>query len=182
MTILVTNPFDHPVELRSNCGNSVQVGPRATRQKVSKVFKWQVPDRVIVEDGPEAEVDPCATVRGQPVVPLMRPPRTAAEAKKVELQGMHPHQTPAERANMRERARKELDSQKVKPSFASDRGSTSTAALSTSNAVQPPDQPFTIERDGDEKKQPDTETASGQAPENPRDPALDHDESDHTNT
>jgi hypothetical protein len=69
MPILVTNPKDHPVHLRSFDGDSVMVGPKAVRASVANKFAWSVPSYVRVEEaGPdgsthEGHVDPCAIVK-----------------------------------------------------------------------------------------------------------------------
>ena len=73
MTILVTNPKDYTVHLRSFDGDSVAVYPKSRRVSVASKFSWQVPAGVLVEQGVEEFSDPTTIVPGRIPVPKMRP-------------------------------------------------------------------------------------------------------------
>jgi hypothetical protein len=130
MTILVTNLTDKPLEMHSFCGNSVTIGAKAKKLSVAHIFHWKYDEGLrIVEDlGPDDSC-PTATVRGKPVLPLARPPRTVKEAQEFHLAGVPAHATASAREEMARAAKEALAKLPQKD------GAASSAALKTAPSV-----------------------------------------------
>lgn len=81
MPIFVSNPKDHPVILRSYDGDSVHVPAKVRKARVANKFAWHAPKFVRVEDGGPDKGDIDKLVTTPPIVPAIRAPKSAAEAK-----------------------------------------------------------------------------------------------------
>ena len=77
MPLLVTNPTDMTVYLRSFDGDSVAIHPKSRRVKVAQKFNWQIPvttPSLRIEDQGEDECDYGRIVKGRAMPePKMRP-------------------------------------------------------------------------------------------------------------
>ena len=86
--MIVSNPKDHAVVLKSHDGDSVHVPAKAIRAKIADKFGWHVPRFVRVHPpkpgDPVETIDPTTIVPSKAIPqPLIRPPQTIEEALRI---------------------------------------------------------------------------------------------------
>ena len=97
MTLKVTNPFDHAVDLHSFCGDSVHVPARARGVPVADKFGWDVPKGIRVVQGDPDTVDPTKIVKGRmhDEHRKLRPPKDAPVSRATVIAPTTADATPA---------------------------------------------------------------------------------------